>query len=385
VLNIAAFAALAVRLLLAAVFLLAGATKLVDPVGLRKALRDFGAPPALARPMVMLLPVLELAVAALLIPTSLAWYGAWGALALLTLFLIAVGVAMIRGRKPDCHCFGQLHSAPVGWPTLLRNAVLAASAGWLASRGRSHSGTDLWAWVASLGATEFKVVLVALCAAGFAFLHAVNSARPKTQPVEVDVVPEPVDEEEVEEVAKERAPSSARTRQPRPAPPPEPSEPARPGPMGIGLPVGSPAPEFKLPALTGEIRSLQSFRERGDVLLVFSSPFCEPCTVLASNLVRWRGEINGLPRVVLVSRGTPRDNIAKLKGFETSMVLLQRESEVSESYDCLATPSAVLVGADGRIQSDLVTGGVEIKKLLLSAAKPGKPSEPQRQTQHKLL
>jgi peroxiredoxin len=381
VLNIAAFAALAVRLLLAAVFLLAGATKLVDPVGLRKALRDFGAPPALARPMVMLLPVLELAVAALLIPTSLAWYGAWGALALLTLFLIAVGVAMIRGRKPDCHCFGQLHSAPVGWSTLIRNCVLAAAAGWLASRGQLHSGTDLWAWVASLGATEFKVVLVALCAAGFAFLHAVSRARPRSQPVEVDLVPEPDDEEEeVEEVAKERPSSPARSRQPRPVPPPEPSEPARPGPMGIGLPVGSPAPEFKRPALTGEIRSLQSLREQGDVLLVFSSPFCEPCTVLASNLVRWMREMNGLPRVVLVSRGTPRDNIAKLKGFEASMVLLQRESEVSESYDCIATPSAVLVGADGRIQSDLVTGGVEIKKLLLSAAKPGNPAEPRRQT-----
>jgi hypothetical protein len=96
-------------------------------------------------------------------------------------------------------------------------------------------------------------------------------------------------------------------------------------------------------------------------------------------------EMNGLPRVVLVSRGTPRDNVAKLKGFDGSMVLLQRESEVSESYDCIATPSAVLVGADGRIQSDLVTGGVEIKKLLLSAAKPESPAEPRRQTQHKLL
>ena len=97
---------------------------------------------------------------------------------MLTLFLIAVGVAMIRGRKPDCHCFGQLHSAPVGWPTLIRNCVLAAGAGWFISRGQSHSGTDLWKWLASLGTTELKVVIVAVCAAGFAFLHAVNRARP---------------------------------------------------------------------------------------------------------------------------------------------------------------------------------------------------------------
>jgi hypothetical protein len=36
-------------------------------------------------------------------------------LALLVLFIVAIAVTLARGRKPDCHCFGQLHSKPIGW------------------------------------------------------------------------------------------------------------------------------------------------------------------------------------------------------------------------------------------------------------------------------
>ena len=40
--------------------------------------------------------------------------GAVGALALLLLFSGAVALALSRGHEPECHCFGQLHSAPAG-------------------------------------------------------------------------------------------------------------------------------------------------------------------------------------------------------------------------------------------------------------------------------
>jgi peroxiredoxin len=363
VLSIAALTLLAARLLLAAVFLLAGATKLVDPVGSRKGLRDFGLPSALARPMVVLLPVLELAVAAALVPTSLAWYGAWGALALLTVFLTVISIALVRGRKPNCHCFGQLHSAPVGWPTVIRNGALAACAGWLASRGQWQSGPDLWAWLATLDSHGRKVALVFGCVASFLFLRQLDRSRPEGESIESQLPPA-VDDEE----APEAAPASRK----RPAPAPtEYSAPARTTPMGIGLPIGTPAPEFELPGITGEKRSLQSLREQGDVLLVFSSPFCESCAALVSNLVRWMHEMEGLPNIVLVNVGTAQDNLTKLKEFDTSRVLLQPNFEVAEMYDCGTTPTAVLVGANGLIRSLLAVGGTAIKQLLSSCVKRG--------------
>jgi uncharacterized membrane protein YphA (DoxX/SURF4 family) len=78
------------RLLLASVFAVAGAAKLSDLKGSRQAIVDFGAPSGLAAPLGLLLPLAELAVAAALLPASTAWWGAMGALGLLSVFLAVV-------------------------------------------------------------------------------------------------------------------------------------------------------------------------------------------------------------------------------------------------------------------------------------------------------
>src|SRR5215203_3550116 len=123
------------RVLLTSVFVAAGVSKLTDRVGSRQAIVDFGLPSSLATPLGLLLPLGELAVAAALIPIATAWWGALGALALLLVFIVGIGLNLARGHKPDCHCFGQLHSAPAGWKTLARNGALATLAGFLAWRG----------------------------------------------------------------------------------------------------------------------------------------------------------------------------------------------------------------------------------------------------------
>jgi len=112
-------ALLIARLLLAGVFVVAGLAKLGDLAGSRQAMRDFGVPALLAAPFGLLLPLAELAVAIALIPTVSAWWGALGALVLLLLFIVGIGYNLARGRQPECHCFGQLHSTPAGWPTLI--------------------------------------------------------------------------------------------------------------------------------------------------------------------------------------------------------------------------------------------------------------------------
>src|SRR5438132_12892887 len=119
-------ALLIARLLLSAVFLVAGFAKLADLAGSRQALRDFGLPNKLAYIFGLLLPLAEIAVAVALVPPAHAWWGAVGALALLLMFVAGIGYNLAHGRTPDCHCFGQLHSAPAGWSTLIRNLVLAA-------------------------------------------------------------------------------------------------------------------------------------------------------------------------------------------------------------------------------------------------------------------
>src|SRR3712207_8470130 len=104
-------AVLFARLLLAAVFLAAGVAKLADREGSRRAVTDFGVPAALAAPLGILLPLAELAVAAALIPTATAFWGAAGALALLLVFVVGIGANLARGRRPDCHCRSEEHTS----------------------------------------------------------------------------------------------------------------------------------------------------------------------------------------------------------------------------------------------------------------------------------
>src|SRR5437016_3876416 len=148
------------RLLLAGVFLVAGFAKLADRAGSRQALLDFGVPSLLVTLLGVLLPLAELVVAVALLPTATAWWGALGALVLLLLFVGGISYNLARGRQPDCHCFGQLHSAPTGRATLLRNLVLAALAGFVVAVGWSTPGLGALDWLAALTIAERLEVLV---------------------------------------------------------------------------------------------------------------------------------------------------------------------------------------------------------------------------------
>src|SRR5215211_1995154 len=153
-------AMLVARLLLVFVFAAAGTAKLADREGSRQAIVDFGVPSALAAPLGLLLPLAELAVAATLLPASTAWWGALGALALLSVFVVGISINLTRGRKPDCHCFGQLHSAPAGWKTLARNGVLAVVAGFVLWEGyEGGAGPSAIAWLGALTTAQLLGLL----------------------------------------------------------------------------------------------------------------------------------------------------------------------------------------------------------------------------------
>lgn len=123
------------RLILALVFAVAAVGKLADRAGTRRALVEFGVPDSLAEPGALVLPFAELAVSAFCLVGPVAVWGAMGALVLLAFFSTGIAVGLARGRRPDCHCFGQLHSAPAGPGTLARNAVFIVLAGLILVRG----------------------------------------------------------------------------------------------------------------------------------------------------------------------------------------------------------------------------------------------------------
>lgn len=124
------------RLVLAWVFGLAGITKLADRQGVRDSIVQFGLPVGLAAPIAGILVVYELGLAVGLLYGPSAGVSALAALVLLVGFSVAVALNLMRGRHPDCHCFGRFHSAPVGWSTEGRNALLGCIAAFVVAEGR---------------------------------------------------------------------------------------------------------------------------------------------------------------------------------------------------------------------------------------------------------
>jgi hypothetical protein len=150
------------RLLLALVFIVSGVAKLMDRAGSQQTFIDFGVPAKLTAPSAILLPLAELAVAGALIPVMSAWWGAIGTIALLLLFIAGIGYNLARGRTPDCHCFGQIHAAPIGWPTLVRNLILAAVAGCIVWFGRTNAGMSTIGWLGTLAIVQRMEVSVGM-------------------------------------------------------------------------------------------------------------------------------------------------------------------------------------------------------------------------------
>src|SRR5262245_37340616 len=75
-----------------------------------------------------------------------------------------------------------------------------------------------------------------------------------------------------------------------------------------GLPVGTPAPDFELPDLTGVRRKLSEFRGK-DVLLIFFNPGCGFCTKMAADLAALPIDgANGRALPVVVTTGAPEEN-----------------------------------------------------------------------------
>jgi uncharacterized membrane protein YphA (DoxX/SURF4 family)/thiol-disulfide isomerase/thioredoxin len=330
---------LAARIVLALVFAAAAAGKLLDLRGSRAAMGEFGLPARAAAVAGTLLPLAELAVAVALVPPATARWAAIGALVLLVAFIGGIAGALLRGRAPDCHCFGQLHSAPAGRGALARNALLAALAAVVVGRG---PGPTVSAWVSARSTGE----LIAVAAGALAALALLAISR--------GAGARRLEGELVDELFTADA----------------------------GLAVGTPAPGFALEDTAGGTRSLDDLRASGQpVLLMFLDPGCGPCKTLLADLGRWQAALSGALTMAVITRrasgGEDEDPLDGRAGIGN--VLLQKRSKVSNAYRVAGTPSAVVVSPAGAIASATVAGGPTIEALIRvslqrEAAQPQSPT-----------
>lgn len=365
------FVLLLARVFLAAVFVVAGIGKLLDLKGSRSAMLGFGLPESLASPASVALPIVELIAAALLLPVRTAWWGALLSFLLLAAFVVGIAYNMKKGRAPDCHCFGQIHSEPAGPRTLVRNGFFGAVAlfillfgtdRWSFSHG--NAGYSLLGWMGDLSSWEIiaTIVIIALIAAvagiGYVLVHLLGQNGRVL--LRLDAL-EASQQQGAAGLAAQPAVAAAAATAP-------------------GLPVGDPAPGFKLEGIYGEVLTLDAMRSNGlPTMLLFTDPACGPCNALLPEIGRWQRDNAGKLNIALISSGTADENKAKAAEHGISNVLLQENRVVSNQYKAHGTPSAVLIDRNGRIASPVSGGGESIRQLLastagLAAARPAAPA-----------
>jgi thiol-disulfide isomerase/thioredoxin len=331
------------RTLLAIMFAVSGVAKLITRARTRESLVEFGVPPSLAGASSALLILSELAVAALLLPLSSVWYGGIGALALLSVFSAAIAVNLLRHRKPNCNCFGQLHSAPIGWSTFARNLALAAIAGLVVFGGRDPNATSFLGWTHSLGTAESFYIVFSLL--DFVLLLGIAAFLLQIMRQQGRMLLRL-------EAMEKGAGTQANTPEAAAVPP-------------VGRPLGTQAPDFELKDLDGVRTSLSKLLQaQKPVLLLFSHPDCGPCQTLLPDISGWQHDLAEDATIAIIAEGSALANRAKLEPLGISRVLLQEAREIADRYQAYGTPAAVVVAASGTMASYVAQGGDAIRTLV---------------------
>ena len=326
---------LLLRLFLAGILGLAGAGKLMDLKGGEAVMSEFGVPPDAAKPAAISLSVFEIVLAAALLSTLTSWAASVAAFLLMLVFIGGMLWQIAKGRAPQCHCFGQLHSEPVSKKSVIRNVFFAFPALILAVAGPANQGFGLGDPEMNSVQNLFGILTFAAFVAVLLYLRKISEQQQQVLR-RIDLL----EFLSTEGNAVERNDA---------------------GDPQDSMPIGSLFPDFALSDLSGNTVTLNDVLTERPVVFLFVDPNCVPCGVLLPEIERWEKELRGTVDIVFVSNGSVEDNVQKF-GTERYL-LLQKGKELGERVFAKWTPSALLVNAEGKVASHLAIGDVAIRKL----------------------
>ncbi len=336
---------LLIRIILFAIFALAGIGKLLDFKGSEKAVKEFGTPEEFAKFFSVALPFAEIVFAVCLLFVETSWVGAVGALILLLSFIGGMIYQLAQGNTPDCHCFGAIHSEPISRKSLIRNVVFTALAFVLILSGKANQGANLFDSDVYNSEGNFMSLIIGLATVGL--LAAVVFYLKKISEQQTQIMRR-IEILEVTALDGGREMHREDVQQP-----------------ATGLPIGSPAPDFALPDTNGREVSLDALlTQTKPILFLFVSPTCNPCAALLPEIEQWQTELKGKLNFVFVSNGAVKDNLDKLAGTKLKQILLQKDRETALSFGAEWTPTAILINNDGTIGSRAAVGDKAIRELV---------------------
>ena len=330
---------LLIRLILFGVFALAAIGKLLDPQGSAKAMREFGTPDEFAKTFAIALPFAEIVFGVCFLFTGMSWIGSIGALLLLLTFIGGMLWQISQGKAPDCHCFGQIHSEPVGKKSLIRNIVFALLALVLIAQGRDRQGMSLADSNSEMLQMALIFLLITLAVVLLAYVKKLS-----------DQQNEILRRMGILEIASGEG---------------GPVERNDAGDPNDGLPIGAPLPDFSIADLNGRTVSFEHLlAENKPFLFFFVGPACDPCEVLLPEVEEWETLLGQKLRFIFVSSGDVEPNRAKFGSADSRIVLVEKSRAFALSVSAKWTPTALFVDADGNVASHVAAGDAAIRRLV---------------------
>jgi uncharacterized membrane protein YphA (DoxX/SURF4 family) len=309
------------RLVLASVFALAGVMKLRD---LERTQADFAALglPAWIIPTVSFrLPIVELAVAGMLLIEPLAGVGAVCALGLLGLFTAAITANLVRGRRPTCACFGALTQSAISWKSVARNALLMGLA--VVIIGLPNVAVTL-PLIDSLSSLMLITLAMAVSSATWLLLLTRQNGRLLLR---------------VEQLERGMASQAA--------PQPAPTQPLR---------AGDALPPLPLNDARGRPFDLRSLRG-APALLLFLDAGCSHCQTMLAQL---RDAQPTTTALVVIS-----ESAALRQALPAAVtVLVDPGWTTREVFGVRGTPAAVSLEADGALARPVAHGASAVRAML---------------------
>jgi peroxiredoxin len=158
-----------------------------------------------------------------------------------------------------------------------------------------------------------------------------------------------------------------------------------------GLPLGSPAPDFALPTLSGNQMTLSQWRGQR-VLLIFFDPRCGFCREMLPALAALLSDpamVHPVPLILAAGDATENQKLFEQDQL-SGPILLREGTDVTVAYHVGATPAGYLIDEQGHLASELAVGAQELLVLagelpLQTLDVPSLPSEPSGRAQRSRL
>lgn len=320
---------------LSMLFLIAGAAKILTIDRWRLSLREF-TPRVLWRPFfVWLVPITELWIAGTLLVPRWSDFASVMAASTLAMFTASLFPSLMRGRAPECYCFGLAKISRISWWTVLRNGVIVCLAlvvhfappagvtfGWFEAVD-SESGANVGTFlIASFGAIAGVTLVVTLLRGDESFRADQTKGGGRDSTLSRPV---PVDSE------------------------------------SLGVPIGTSVPMLNILSCCDGTTDFESVaRQNGGVMVVFTSANCSVCQGLLIELAELVSK-GGRRCLAVVSIGS-----GSLSKHEKPLGIdnfCEGTREVMRALNLSIVPSGIVFGSDSRVASRVAVGPEEVRVL----------------------